>query len=351
MTDSPAPENAAPTEPRDRGDLREGAPEPEEKRPLWRQKTVIAAAIGLAVALVLTVIGVLGRQGDDGQSGSGQSGPVAAIQQIDVAGRPGATPTLTVKGELHTSGIKARTISDGAGREIVQGSPVLLAVTAFDSKGVLQSKTGYPDIHSAHATAEELGTSLAGIVIGKKEGSRLVFLRNISGSTDDSSVEVDVVDILPTLASGSEVEPAEAGPLSVSMGEGGPVIKHGDDAAPSNLVTQVIMRGDGQQVAATDRIIAQYTAVRWDDGVVQANSWDTGMPQVIDMNTTMPGIKRALADRTVGSRVAVTIPSDQATGDGVLCVVVDILAIDHQGSGDVDGDGSGGETGDAQSGQ
>ena len=39
----------------------------------------------------------------------------------------------------------------------------------------------------------------------------------------------------------------------------------------------------------------------------------------------MPGIRDALVDQRVGSRLAVTIPAEMATGADTLFVVIDIL--------------------------
>ena len=44
------------------------------------------------------------------------------------------------------------------------------------------------------------------------------------------------------------------------------------------------------------------------------------------MSDIMPGLLQLLVDQRVGSRLAITIPPDQATGDDTLCVVIDILA-------------------------
>lgn len=285
-------------------------------------------AIGLGVVLWMTVFRPPSDIAESGvQSGDGQGSPVS---MVDVSGRPGSTPTVAVHGALHAAGVKSRVVTAGDGREVTEGSPVLLAVTAFDAQGALRSETGYPTVVAVHATAEDLGSALVQGVVGKSEGTRMVFLRPAEDSAPGP--EIDVVDILPTVADGEPPAVASEGPLQVEMGDGGPVIRHGDEA-PASLVTQVVLEGKGAQVADGDRVVAQYTLVGWDGGLVQANTWDTGVPQVIDLSTAMPGVRRALVDRTVGSRVAVTIPADQALGDGVMCAVVDILAIDHQAEG------------------
>lgn len=55
------------------------------------------------------------------------------------------------------------------------------------------------------------------------------------------------------------------------------------------------------------------------------------MPELVPLDSAMKGLSEALVDRRVGSRLAITIPPDLATGDDTLCVVVDVLGAEPAG--------------------
>ena len=173
------------------------------------------------------------------------------------------------------------------------------------------------------------------MVVGKREGSRLVAFRTIAvgaGAPGSSSnIEVDVIDILPNIAVGTSVD-ATVGPLSVEMSPEGPIVTH-SATVPDGVTTQALIKGDGVQVHESDRVVAQFTVLGWTDGVVRVSTWETGIPQVINLGTAMRGLQSALVDQKVGSRLAITIPPDLAAGDDTLCIVIDILGTEPNLSG------------------
>ena len=44
-------------------------------------------------------------------------------------------------------------------------------------------------------------------------------------------------------------------------------------------------------------MVAQFTAVGWNDGVVRVSTWETGVPQVINLGKAMRGLQTALVDQ------------------------------------------------------
>lgn len=291
------------------------------------RRWIVVTVVVLALTAAGAALGVwsLDRGASAPQSGA-QSG--SALDNVLVSGRQGATPVVTVTSALHVVDAKYRTLIEGTGRTITRDSPVVLSVTAFDgATGNILSASG-PGMRVSKATTEALGDQLAGAVVGATEGSRLVFLRAIdpseraSGATSD--LEIDVVDVMSSVADGKVPATASPGPLSVSLADDGPVITH-TGAAPSELTTQVLLQGSGTQVASGDRVVAQYIVTGWSTGTVRSSTWSTGMPELITLDSTMAGLRDALIDQRVGSRIAVTIPPDLAEGDDTLCVVVDIL--------------------------
>ena len=259
---------------------------------------------------------------------SAQSTTLPLFDRVAVSGRVGATPTIEIKAPLEVDGTKAATVIAGNGRQITEGSPVLVAITAFDGKtGTNLSDSGRPQLSLGIVGTNVIGDDLTNIVIGQNEGSRILAYRTIApgagapGST--SNIEVEVIDILPSIAVGTEAD-ASNGPLTVNIVPEGPIITHGT-TVPDRVTTQTLIKGDGIQVHESDRVVAQFTAVGWNDGVVRVSTWETGVPQVINLGKAMRGLQTALVDQKVGSRLAITIPPDLAAGDDTLCFVIDIL--------------------------
>lgn len=295
-------------------------------------------SLPLAVALVVLLVaaaaavGLWMRPGDllgqSSEQSAAQSGSV--LDRVTVSGRPGATPVLTLTAPLEVSGEKYREIATGTGRTITEGAPVVLAITAFDgADGTILSPDARPRTTAGLAGTGEFDEVLDRAVLGRKEGARLLFVRSIAPTDTESGagdvqVEVDVVDILPSVADGEEVEvPADA-PVTVTLGDDGPMVSHEGDA-PDGETTQLLLRGSGSQVRSGDRVLAQFSVTGWSDGEVRESTWGTGLPQVIDLSTAMPGLVEALVDQRVGSRLVVTIPPELATGDDTLVAVVDVL--------------------------
>ena len=267
-------------------------------------------------------------QEEAGAGASAQSTTLPLFERVVVSGRVGATPTIEIKAPLEVDGSKVTTLVKGDGREITEGSPVLVAITAFDGEsGKTLSEFGRPQLSLGIVGTDVIGEDLTNMVIGQQEGSRLIAFRTIApgagapGST--SNVEVDVIDILPSIAVGTAVD-ASVDPLSVEINPNGPIITHGS-TVPDGVTTQMLIKGDGVQVHDSDRVVAQFTALGWTDGVVRVSTWETGVPQVINLGKAMRGLQTALVDQKVGSRLAITIPPDLAAGDDTLCFVIDIL--------------------------
>ena len=260
-----------------------------------------------------------------GADATAQSATLPLFDRVTVSGRVGATPTIDIKAPLDVDGFKARVIEEGSGREITEGSPVLVSVTAFDgTSGRMLSESGRPQMSLGIVGSDQISSDLAMLVTGKHEGSRILAFRTVAmGDGSPNTREIDVVDILPSIATGTSVD-ATVGPMSVEMSPEGPLISH-IATLPGGVTTQALIKGDGVQVHEGDRVVAQFTVLGWTDGVVRVNTWETGVPAVVNLNTAMNGLTNALVDQKVGSRLAITIPPDLAAGDDTLCVVIDIL--------------------------
>lgn len=150
---------------------------------------------------------------------------------------------------------------------------------------------------------------------------------------------VEVVDVSTPLtqAEGEPVEPAEGLPTVEADGTSPAVITIPEGAEPpTELVSQVLIKGEGEPVAAGQTIKVHYTGVSWSDGEQFDSSLAEGgspFSTAIGVGQVIPGWDEALVGQTVGSRMLLVIPPELAYGtveghqlqDETLVFVVDIL--------------------------
>jgi peptidylprolyl isomerase len=114
---------------------------------------------------------------------------------------------------------------------------------------------------------------------------------------------------------------------SIGTGSGGaPVVGIPSGDPPGSLVQRVVIDGGGSSVVPGQTIVMQYLAMNWETGDVVASTWTDGRPSEIAVDELAEGVRLAVLDRSVGSRVLAVVPPGLADGEHTLVVVVDILA-------------------------
>ncbi|PHP51981.1 hypothetical protein [Actinomyces ruminis] len=150
----------------------------------------------------------------------------------------------------------------------------------------------------------------------------------VSAADGAVATEITVVDVLPTTASGEDQAPAAGMPAVAFADDGTVSLSVKDLDAPTRTTASVLVAGTGQQINSGDVIIARYAFVNWSNNSLRASNYGaTTVPGIIDMSNTMSGIAQQLVDATVGSRIVLALPADQAAGDDALAVVIDVLAV------------------------
>lgn len=294
-----------------------------QKQRSWKRRIFRWWREALALVVVLMVVGTaILVINDRDRLASAPEEPWA--DKVSVSGRVGATPALVVNSPVSVLSPKVTQLEMGPGRTIEADSPLIISMMTYSGEtGKVLSQAGRPALSVGKANAEDFDKFLAGAVVGKTEGSRLLFARPVEQG-GKRVTELSVVDILYSAASGEAVA-NPGGPLSVTVNEAGPRLAHAEGDPPADLKVQTLVEGDGQQVHSSDAVLAQYVSARWDDSVVVSSTWSTGIPATIRLDNTMPGVRNALLDQRVGSRLAVTIPPNLAQGDTTLMMVIDIL--------------------------
>jgi peptidylprolyl isomerase len=166
------------------------------------------------------------------------------------------------------------------------------------------------------------------------------------GSDDDGGA--DATDEATTSdATAAPTESTDSGlEITGAAGDKPAVTVPANEEAPTDLVVDVVSEGDGAEVEAGDWLLTNYLGQTWEqrdaENFVFDNSWDNGAPVgfVIGEGQVIQGWDDGLVGQTVGSRVALTIPVDQAYGglehdlaEDTLVFVVDVLAaVDPSGT-------------------
>lgn len=118
-----------------------------------------------------------------------------------------------------------------------------------------------------------------------------------------------------------------------------PVIEVPDEPAPTELVSEDIVPGDGATAAAGDALTVQYVGVDYETGAQFDASWDTGQPFEFELGAggVIPGWDEGIEGMQVGGRRMLTIPPDLAYGpqgsppdigaNATLVFVIDLLDV------------------------
>ena len=286
-----------------------------------------------------------------------------SLDAITVTGVFDESAAIEVDDAFSTDTTYRRVIEEGDGDPVEAGQTVSfqnIAVngrdgTEFDNSYEATGEGGTPSIVMDETQV------IPGLVRGLLDvpvGSRVLIAVapqdafQEQGGIPDAGIEADdtilfVVDVLeattpePPLdrAEGTAVEPEEGLPIVELDDSGQPTITIPEGDPPTELVTQVLIEGDGPVVEAGQDITAHYTGVIWRTGEPFDSSWDRGEPSQfpIGVGGVIAGWDEGLVGQTVGSQILLVIPPEQGygaegnpnievTGTDTLVFVVDILA-------------------------
>lgn len=312
-------------------------------RPRPRGYIAAVLAIMAAVAIVAAPLAVSrmwgGGAGSASSAGAAPGGSINADGPLDtvleVAGRVGAVPVVSLKGNLSpASAISTDQVVTGDGRALGAGDAVVLSVAVFDGgdgTNVTGNKTG-TRLYRGLLDPNKIGESLANAVTGVTEGSRIVVRAPRTKEDQTKTTEITVIDILPTTAAGTSQQPVEGMPTVTTNADGTVGLSVQGLPVPTHSTAAVLVQGDGPQVQSDSVVLARYATVNWTDGQQQATTYGaTTLPGTIDMNNALAGVREQLVDAQVGSRLVISIPADQAAGEGAVAVVIDVLAIADDG--------------------
>ncbi|MGW0825902.1 FKBP-type peptidyl-prolyl cis-trans isomerase [Streptomyces sp. NPDC002845] len=189
---------------------------------------------------------------------------------------------------------------------------------------------------------------------GKKAGSRVEMAvppalgygteGNPQGGIKGTDTLVFVVDIQDTFsgkssAKGTEVAQDNADLPKVGTNTDGeaPSIDIPDADAPTKLVANYVIEGDGEKLAADSTVLVQYQGVVWDTGKEFDSTYGRGQLSSFSLQQVVKGWSQGMTGKKVGSRLLIVIPPDLGYGDNppsgsgiekdsTMVFTVDILA-------------------------
>jgi FKBP-type peptidyl-prolyl cis-trans isomerase 2 len=296
--------------------------------------TAVAASIGVAVAATPRA-----------------SGPLAPVT---VNGDVAVKPTVKFKKPFSLKKTAHTVVTPGTGAALVKGQTLTFDYVLVDGRTGKELETSWGSTQGSMTldkgkTATQLVSSLVGtnlggrvlVAIAPKDGLAKRLKSAKVKKTDTLLFVIDAKTVRTPLAkaTGDPVAPVAGLPTVALAADGKPTITVPQGvAAPTTLVSQVLIKGTGPVVAAGQTITVHYTGVIWASGKQFDSSWDRG--QTVDFpigaGKVIAGWDEGLVGQTVGSQVLVVVPPDKGygpsgqssagiSGTDTLVFVVDIL--------------------------
>ena len=277
------------------------------------------------------------------------------IDAVDVAGADGEKPTVEFEMPFGVASTERTVLREGEGPPVALGQKVTVEYVAVNGRDATEFDTSYDRAPATFILDET--TVIKGFATGLEGanvGSRVLVAvapadgYGAQGGVPDANIAADdtllfVIDVTAAKdvlerAAGAPVEPA-AGLPGVTLGQdGAPAITVPETAAPTDLVVQPLITGEGAPVEAGQQITVHYTGVKWPGGEQFDSSWERGSPATFPIGSggVIPGWDAGLVGQPVGSQVLLVVPPAQGYGEqgnpqggisgtDTLVFVVDIL--------------------------
>ncbi|MER7762556.1 FKBP-type peptidyl-prolyl cis-trans isomerase [Streptomyces sp. NPDC097619] len=305
----------------------------------------------LVVPLLLLTTAACGDEDKGSDSVSTKNGAPA----ITAGAKFGEKPTLAKGTGQPPKTLKVEVISEGKGPALKKGDMAQVNYLG-------QTWDGTEPFDNSFDKGQPFDLTIgAGSVIkgwdqgleGQKVGSRveLVIPPDLGYGEQGSpptikggATLVFVVDILkavsvPASATGKAVPQDDKALPQVGVNTDGkePSLTVPKTDAPTKLVSNYVLEGDGAAVKATDTVMVKYVGKVWKTDKVFENTFAQGGPVKWPLDQLMvKGLKSGIEGKKVGSRILLVLPPDQGFGNeakgdipakSTLVFALDILAV------------------------
>lgn len=324
----------------------------------------------LAAVLPLTALAACGDSDDQD----------AGLDQVTVSGELGLAPEVEIDGELSPEGFGSKTVIEGDGQTVEEGSDVVLqawigngitgqeafSTYEFGDPGIVPVSSEAPSTTVAAALQQSAASllldpltnampaSIADSLEGVKAGSRVVVVsdyENAFGGDGQATIGIGnrdpvvyVIDVLAVALDGPEgtEEAAPEGlPTLVESGDEVTGFDFEGAAEPTDeLQVATLVEGDGPVVEEGALLVANYLGQTYGGEAPFDESYSGGLPRAFVVGGPNAGViegwNEALVGLKAGTRVVLGIPpelgygeagNEQAgiSGTDTLYFVVDVL--------------------------
>lgn len=275
------------------------------------------------------------EQSSAATEGAGQGDP-AALEGVSLTVAEDGTPSVDVGGGVETDQTTTRVLDAGEEPTLDHGSIARLHfLTADPTTGDVQAESFTQDPQTVILDDQlkqanpEMYELLTGVGVGGQIAAYVPSQEipapaapsaseGASASTTNVPAQLFVYSVaerLPTVAQGEEVAERDERLPEVTVQDDRPVIATPEGEAPEALVVQPLIQGEGREVTVEDTVTVHYTGVTWSDGSTFDSSWERGAPTTFPLSGVIAGWSEGLEGQKVGSRVLISIPSEQAYGE------------------------------------
>ena len=310
-----------------------------------RATRAIAASVFVATLALVPALVACGSSSKSSDSSTSSTTPTARTKTLDkvkVTGDVGSKPTVTFDTAFIGDTEEHIVLVPGTGADIKAGQRVTADYVAISGNdgSELDSTYGKTPQHII-LDQTSLLASVYDAMVGQKVGARILVSADVTAQQGTWILfvfDITGVQDVPTSATGTPVTPPANLPV-VTVVNGVPTITPPTGDAPTSLVAQVLIKGDGPVITAGQTVLMQYTGMIWATGKVFDSSWG-GAPVdfPVGAGQVIPGFDEGLVGQTIGSRILLVIPPDKGYGsDGnaqagiagtdTLIFVVDIISV------------------------
>lgn len=285
-----------------------------------------------------------------GNSSGNAAGAADVFDTIEVSGGSDEeAPTVEFEAPLDITGVAAKTVAEGDGDAIEAGEQVRYQLVSLDAEdGEVLGDTysqGDPQLLPVDDLLKEQDSELYDVLVGTKVGAQVAYTRPSPEPAEGQTAVPQQLIVLRIIS--SEPPPPEPEVLSpedvkklddegqlptLTFADGGaPEVAIPENEPSDDLVVKVLEEGDGDVLAETDTITANYTGWTW-DGEKFDSSFDRGEPATFPLTGVITGWTEGLAGQKVGSKVMLVIPEpwayptpQQGQPSGTLVFFVEIV--------------------------
>ena len=179
--------------------------------------------------------------------------------------------------------------------------------------------------------------SAEGVTIGSDVA--IYYPADDEGTHDQQLAVFRLVDQYPVYAEGEVQEQSGDLPqIDNEVGAAPELVDHdGSAEAPTELSEEVLIEGEGAEVAENDQLFVQYRGWSWSDGEEFDGSWpedgEAELPADFSLQGVVEGWTEGISGHHVGDRLLLVIPPEQAYGgneghdleEETLIFVIDVV--------------------------